>query len=205
MIEQEQAERDEAAAKKKEQADKEKKDPDKIEKQLLHREQSKAKWGRIRYNIHGYRPGGLNKLNILDPIDPSRRVDCYAQREIEEALLQNDETRVLVSRMQLANDRSARPVQLHHRTLDEVSDFFLAGIPMGYDSSGTNLQLDATAIIDLYATAGGERIQLVDETSYGMEIGTTVSANADGSLPLFFLYQLDTTSRRWELAAAAEP
>ena len=117
---------------------------------------------------------------------------------IEEALLQNDEIRVLVSRMQLANGRSARPVQLHHRTLDEVSDFFLAGIPMDYDSSGSNLQLDATAIIDLYATAGGERIQLVDETSYGMEIGTTVSANADGSLPLFFLYQLDTTSRRWE-------
>ncbi|MEM7575766.1 MAG: hypothetical protein AAF433_22875 [Bacteroidota bacterium] len=117
---------------------------------------------------------------------------------IDQALLQDDETRVLVSRMQLANDRSARPVQLHHRTLDEVSDFFLAGIPMDYDSSGNFLQLDATAIIDLYATAGGERIQLVDETSYGMEFGTTVTAATDGSLPLFFLYQLDTSSRRWE-------
>lgn len=117
---------------------------------------------------------------------------------IDQALLQDDETRLLVSRMQLANDRSARPVQLHHRTLDEVSDFFLAGIPMDYDSAGNFLQLDATAIIDLFATAGGERIQLVNETSYGMEVGTTITAATDGSLPLFFLYQLDTSSRRWE-------
>lgn len=130
----------------------------------------------------------------LPPYEALATKEAY----IEEALLQNNEQRLLVSRMRLANEYGAQPVEIHHRTMNDVADFFMAGIPLNYDSLGTQMQLDVTAIVDLYATAGGQRITLAEGSDYSMDLSTSISAGSDGSLPLFFLYQLDTTNRRWE-------
>ncbi|MEM6878297.1 MAG: hypothetical protein AAF544_07055 [Bacteroidota bacterium] len=133
-------------------------------------------------------------LAALPPFEALVTNEAY----IDEALLQNDDQKLIVSRMRLANEYNAQPVELHHRTLDKVADFFLSGIPLGFDSLGQHLQLDVTAIIDLYATAGGQPITLAEGSDYVMDLSTSISAGSDGSLPMFFLYQLDTTNRRWE-------
>ncbi|MEM6397299.1 MAG: hypothetical protein AAF741_13210 [Bacteroidota bacterium] len=142
---------------------------------------------------------------INPPVDhaalPPHQVMSTQESYIEEALLQNNEQRLLVSRMRLANEYNAQPVELHHRTMDDVADFFLSGIPLGYDSLGQQRQLDVTAIVDLFATAGGQRISLATDSDYDLEMSTTISAGSDGSMPLFFLYQLDTTNRTWEYIA----
>ncbi|MEM8584910.1 MAG: hypothetical protein AAGF87_11600 [Bacteroidota bacterium] len=130
----------------------------------------------------------------LPPYEALATKEAY----IEEALLQNNEQRLLVSRMRLANEYGAQPIEIHHRTMNDVADFFMAGIPLDYDSLGTQMQLDVTAIVDLYATAGGQRITLAEGSDYSMDLSTSISAGSDGSLPMFFLYQLDTTNRRWE-------
>lgn len=62
-------------------------DPDVVEQQLTHRLESKIDCRKIDRLLKDSRNGGLNKLIIPDPRREGKRKECYAQQEIENALL----------------------------------------------------------------------------------------------------------------------
>lgn len=114
-----------------------------------------------------------------------------------------DDGQVVVSRTTLFRDRGRaiqQPVQLHYRQMDEVADYFLAGLPLAYTEAGQNTQLDAAVVLDVYATAAGQPIPIAAGEQVEVQLNTRVYT--DNEQADYALYRLDTVARRWEKVAA---
>lgn len=94
-----------------------------------------------------------------------------------------------------------RPVQVHYRQMDEVTDYFLAGLPLSYlDDEAQQHQLDAAVVLDVYATAAGERLTIAPDESVAVLLNTQVTLKAGEGQANYQAYRLDTAARRWVLS-----
>ncbi len=114
-----------------------------------------------------------------------------------------EDGQLVLSRTALFRDRGRaieQPVQLHYRQMDEVADYFLAGLPLAYTDAGKGVQLDAAVVLDVYATAAGQWLPIA--AGEQVEVALNTYVYADSSQADYALYRLDTVARRWEKVGA---
>ncbi|MEM6722975.1 MAG: hypothetical protein AAF598_02995 [Bacteroidota bacterium] len=89
----------------------------------------------------------------------------------------------------------AGKVQMRYREMHDFVDFFLSGIPMQYDSSGTRYWLESSGMIEVYVEQNGEALQL--DQGKRLEIELVSSLQTDGGTNGFNIYKLDTDNKQW--------
>ncbi len=90
-------------------------------------------------------------------------------------------------------------VDVRYREMHDFVDFFLAGIPMAYDSAGVAYNLESAGMIEIYAEQNGKRVKLAPGKNIDVELVSEIilpriNLNVP---PRYNIYQLDTFSRRW--------
>lgn len=109
-------------------------------------------------------------------------------------------SRMVVPAMAFMNDRGkliTGEVTIHYRELHDYVDFFTAGIPMVYDSAGTQRYLAAAGMVEVYAVQNGQRLRMAEGKALQVELISTVAVNDYFTLPKYNVYQLDTAARTW--------
>lgn len=95
-------------------------------------------------------------------------------------------------------------VNVFYREMDDYVDFFLAGIPMNYDSMGTKFNLESSGMVEIYAEKDGERVKLAPGKTIEVELISEIYLPEGGALPRYNVYQLDTANRNWTYEGLAE-
>ncbi|GIV32124.1 MAG: hypothetical protein KatS3mg030_426 [Saprospiraceae bacterium] len=90
-------------------------------------------------------------------------------------------------------------VVLKYRELHDFVDFFLAGIPMVYDSAGMLYTLESVGMIEVYAEQNGEQLHLAKDKHIGVELVSRVNTGPDMLIPTGYnVYKLDIEGRNWQ-------
>lgn len=109
-------------------------------------------------------------------------------------------SRIVIPASAFMTERGQRitgEVTIHYRELHDHIDFFTAGIPMNYDSAGTQRYLAAAGMVEVYAVQNGQRLRMADGKVMQVELISTVAVNDYFTLPKYNVYQLDTVARTW--------
>jgi len=89
-------------------------------------------------------------------------------------------------------------IELRYREFHDPIDFMLSGIPMTYDSAGTEYTFESAGMIEIYGYQNGQPIELANDKPIRIEMHPK-----DGS-SRFNLYELDTSSGDWEYKGKTE-
>ena len=89
-------------------------------------------------------------------------------------------------------------IELRYREFHDPIDFMLSGIPMTYDSAGTEYTFESAGMIEIYGYQNGQPVELGDDKPIRIEMHPK-----DGS-SRFNLYELDTSSGDWEYKGKTE-
>lgn len=110
-------------------------------------------------------------------------------------------TRLVIPRMAFQSDRGqlieSGEVDIYYRAMHDAVDFFMAGVPMTYDSAGTRHYLQSAGMIEIYAMQDGRRVNMAPGKNIRIELQSELAAQPDGSWPSFKVYHLDTEARAW--------
>ena len=109
-------------------------------------------------------------------------------------------SRLVVPASAFMNDRGEYiegEIQLYYREMHDHVDFFLAGIPMTYDSASITYQMETAGMMEIYAEQNGERIQMAPNKSIAVELVSTINLPNLNAPPSYNVYRLDTASRNW--------
>lgn len=110
-------------------------------------------------------------------------------------------TRLIIPRTAFQNDRGqliqSGEVDVFYREMHDAVDFFLAGVPMTYDSAGMRHYLQSAGMIEIIATQNGQPVGMAPGKKIRIELQSNVAPQADGSWPTFKVYHLDTLARNW--------
>lgn len=82
-------------------------------------------------------------------------------------------------------------VQVKYREFSSPIDFYLAGIPMQYDSAGKSYTFSSSAMCEVYAYKDGEPVFVNQASKPVFSIAT------DNDEPGHNVYYLDTTNKKW--------
>lgn len=82
-------------------------------------------------------------------------------------------------------------VEIHYREMHDAVDFFVAGIPMAYDSAGQTWQLHSAGMMEVAAFVNGKVVYL-DKTK-PMEVQMASASNSSR----YNLYYFDTIAGNW--------
>ncbi len=89
-------------------------------------------------------------------------------------------------------------VDIHYREMHDYVDFFVAGIPMVYDSAGARFFLESAGMVEIFAVQDGERLRLAPGKAIEVELVSEIVLPPDvDAAPAFRVYQLDTLNRTW--------
>ncbi|AEE47992.1 hypothetical protein [Haliscomenobacter hydrossis] len=118
------------------------------------------------------------------------------------ATLDLDEgTRLVIPRTAFQTDRGqlieSGEVDIYYREMHDAVDFFVAGVPMSYDSAGTRHYLQSAGMVEIIALQNGQPVGMAPGKTIRIELQSSISAQADGSWPSFKVYHLDATARSW--------
>ena len=89
-------------------------------------------------------------------------------------------------------------IELRYREFHDPIDFILSGIPMTYDSAGTEYTFESAGMIEIYGYQNGKPVELADGKPIRIEMNPK-----DGS-SRFNLYELDTSSGDWRYKGKTE-
>jgi hypothetical protein len=82
-------------------------------------------------------------------------------------------------------------VELRYREFHDPADFFVSGIPMTYDSAGTQYHFESAGMMEMIAYRDGKPLKM----QKGKEIEVEIRSAYEGSR--YNLYELDTAARNW--------
>lgn len=85
-------------------------------------------------------------------------------------------------------------VELRYKEYLDFVDFFIAGIPMKYDSTGNAYQLNSAGMIDVQAFQNGNPIQLKANKTLNVELVSYIDYHPKDQ---YNVYQLDAENRKW--------
>jgi hypothetical protein len=89
-------------------------------------------------------------------------------------------------------------VDIHYREMHDYIDFFLAGIPMVYDSAGQRYYLESAGMIEIFALREGRRVTLAPDKAIEVFLASEITIPKSGAeAPRYHIYKLDTAQRRW--------
>lgn len=110
-------------------------------------------------------------------------------------------TRLVIPRTAFQSDRGqlieSGDVDIYYREMHDAVDFFVAGVPMTYDSAGTRHYLQSAGMIEIIALHNGQPVGMAPGKTIRIELSSNIAAQADGSWPSFKVYHLDTVARNW--------
>lgn len=109
--------------------------------------------------------------------------------------------RLVVPTMAFADDRGEPidgDVSIYYRELHDYVDFFVAGLPMQYDSAQQRYHFESAGIIDVYAEHNGRRVHLARNKQIQVQFAGSTVVTTSGVMPQLHVYRLDTAARRWE-------
>ena len=86
-------------------------------------------------------------------------------------------------------------VDIHYREFKKVSEVFLSGIPMTYDSAGEQYHFESAGMMEISATQNGNSLKPNPNALITVDM---VSFNKENR---FNTYYLDTVERKWEYMA----
>jgi hypothetical protein len=96
-------------------------------------------------------------------------------------------------------DENGKPVDgkvdLNYREFKKVSEVFIAGIPMTYDSAGEQFHFETAGMMEISATQNGKPLKTNPNAFITVDM---VSANNEDK---FNTYYLDTTDKKWKYLA----
>ena len=95
-------------------------------------------------------------------------------------------------------------VNIRFREMTDYVDFFLAGIPMMYDSAGIEYHLASAGMIEVYAEQDGHRLELRHDKAISVELPAKIQTHSLISPPEYNLYKLNPEKRRWEYRGKGE-
>ncbi|HWY34012.1 MAG TPA: hypothetical protein VNX68_05155 [Nitrosopumilaceae archaeon] len=82
-------------------------------------------------------------------------------------------------------------VEIQYKEMHDAVDFMLSGIPMTYDSAGSQYHFESAGMIDIKGFQDGEPIFIRD----GKKLNIDLSSGKEGTH--FNLYELDTVAKQW--------
>ncbi len=90
-------------------------------------------------------------------------------------------------------------VEIRYREFHDFVDFFISGIPMQYDSSGTTYQLESAGMIEIYAEQDGKKVNVAPGKKIDVELVSEIMVPSSdrAKMPKFNVYELDTDKRNW--------
>lgn len=88
-------------------------------------------------------------------------------------------------------------VDIIYREMHDFVDFFLSGIPMTYDSTGTEYQLESAGMMEIYAIQNGKRLHIRPGRAIQVELVSEISVSNLEEALAYNIYRLDTTQRNW--------
>lgn len=92
-------------------------------------------------------------------------------------------------------DEAGKPVtgkvQVKYREFKDPIDFFLAGIPMNYDSAGTSYQFESSGMLDIRAFKDGKPVFVNKDSKPEINLASTNKSDKHS------LYFLDTVQGKW--------
>jgi hypothetical protein len=111
-------------------------------------------------------------------------------------------SRLVVPAMAFADDYGNMiegEVDIYYREMHDYVDFFLAGLPMSYDSAGVHYQLESAGAIEIFAEKNGEAVKLAGGKGIDIVLASELYlSNVEGEIvPPFLVYQIDTFNRNW--------
>ena len=89
-------------------------------------------------------------------------------------------------------------IELRYREFHDPIDFILSGIPMTYDSAGTEYTFESAGMIEVYGYQNGKSIEIAAGKSIRIEM------NLKDASSRFNLYELDTSSGDWAYKGKTE-
>jgi len=135
-------------------------------------------------------------IEQVKPVFAMQRVSADAGGTFETV----EGARIVVPTQAFMNDRGELiegEVNLHYRELSDYVDFFLAGVPMTYDSLGERYQLESAGIIEFFAEQNGSPVQIAPDKAIEVELVAEIYLSEGDNAPKFNIYKLDTTAREW--------
>lgn len=88
-------------------------------------------------------------------------------------------------------------VQIRYREMHNFVDFYLAGIPMRYDSANVQYTLESAGMVEVYAEQNGQPLRMRPEKSIEVELVSEITTNSFEAPSGYNIYQLDTSARNW--------
>ena len=88
-------------------------------------------------------------------------------------------------------------VDIKFREMHDFVDFFLSGVPMDYDSSGTPYQMESAGMVEIYAEQNGKRLLIRPGRAIEVELVSEISVSDDEDINDYHIYRLDTLQRNW--------
>jgi hypothetical protein len=90
-------------------------------------------------------------------------------------------------------------VDIYFREMYDFVDFFLAGIPLPYDSAGQRYQLESMGIIEIFALQDGQPVHLAPGKTIDVTLVSEINVPQMhlAEPPAFHAYLLDTFARIW--------
>ena len=82
-------------------------------------------------------------------------------------------------------------VELRCREFHDPVDFFVAGIPMTYDSAGVRYHFESAGMIEIAAYQNNKQVSIAPEKSVNIELASNYKSTEHN------LYKLDTTKNNW--------
>jgi hypothetical protein len=82
-------------------------------------------------------------------------------------------------------------IELRYREFHDAFDFFVAGIPMTYDSAGVRYQFESAGMMELLAYQNGEPVNVAPDKSINISLASNYPATD------YNLYKLDTMQNNW--------
>ena len=89
-------------------------------------------------------------------------------------------------------------VDIKFREMHDFVDFFLSGIPMTYDSAGTQYILESAGMVEIYAEQNGERLNMQDGKEIQVELVSHINMPRLNQSPKYNIYKLNVANRNWE-------
>lgn len=118
--------------------------------------------------------------------------------ETDTTLILNNGSRIIIPAHAFLDEQGKAitgDVQLRYREFHEISDVFLAGIPMVYDSAGEQYHFETAGMIDITAYKNG--IPVFTNPSSPIRVEMVSQNSADR----FNTYYLDTSAQQWKYIA----
>ncbi len=89
-------------------------------------------------------------------------------------------------------------VTLHYREMHDFVDFFIAGIPMTYDSAGVSYNLESAGMIEVFAEQDGKKVKMAPGKTINVELISNVNTSPNLNVPPGYnIYKLDENKRSW--------